>query len=109
MEQSFNIVNNEIFIEQLQAHGRVVGVAYYDKELHGMVFKAYNRKAVKRRRKTDLLHHLENGWVKESSEKYKLYISVYKKLGLARIFHIIDRDTKEAKTALFDKELIESI
>ena len=67
MEQSFNIVNNEIFNEQLQAHGRVVGVAYYDKELHGMFFKAYNRKAVKRRRKTDLLHQLENGWVRRKS------------------------------------------
>ena len=105
----FKIVNIETFNEQLLAHGRVEGVAYYDHELHGMAYKAYNRQPIKRRSKDELLHQLENGWVKESSDKYKVFISVYKKLGLARILHIIDRETKEAKTALFDKELIESI
>ena len=87
---------------------RVEGVLYMD-EYGKPTFKPYFRKAPKHRPKNELIHQLENGWVKESSEKYKLYIGVYKRLGLARILSIIDRETKEAKSALFDKELIESI
>ena len=73
-----------------------------------LTFKAYNRKP-RNQSSDELVHQLETGWVKESPEKYKLFISVYKKLGLARILSIIDRETKEAKSALFDKEMIESI
>ena len=76
---------------------RVEGVLYMD-EYGKPTFKPYFRKAPKNRPKNELVHQLENGWVKESSEKYKLYIGVYKKLGLARILSIIDRETKEAKT-----------
>lgn len=74
-----------------------------------ITFTAWNRKAPKHHRKDELIHQLESGWVKESAEKYKLFISVYKKLGLARIMNIIDREAKEAKVALFDKELIECV
>ena len=87
---------------------RIEGVLYLD-EFGKPTFKPYFRKAPKHRRKDELIHQLENGWVKESSEKYKVFVSVYKKLGLARILNIIDRETKEAKTALFDKELIENV
>ena len=107
--KKFIFVINAIELLQLLTSGKYVqGVLYIDKETGLLTFKAYNRKP--RNQESDrLVHQLETGWVKESSEKYKLFVSVYKKLGMARILSIIDRETKEAKTALFDKELIESI
>ena len=47
--------------------------------------------------------------VTESAQRIKLYESIPKHFGLARITFILDRETREAKTALFDKELIENI
>jgi hypothetical protein len=87
---------------------RVEGVLYMD-EYGKPTFKPYYRKTPKCHHKDKLVHQLENGWVKESTEKYKVFVSVYKKLGLVRIMDIIDREAKEAKGALFDKELIEGI
>ena len=106
--KKFIFVINAIELLHMLACGKYVqGVLYIDKETGLLTFKAYNRKP--RNQGSDkLVHQLETGWVKESSEKYKLFVSVYKKLGLARILSIIDRETKEAKTALFVKELIES-
>ena len=107
--KKFIFVINAIELLQLLSSGKYVqGVLYIDKETGLLTFKAYNRK-LRNQGSDKLVHQLETGWVKESQEKYKLFVSVYKKLGMARILSIIDRETKEAKTALFDKELIESI
>ncbi len=107
--RKFIFIINAIELLQLLMSGKYVqGVLYIDKETGLLTFKAYNRKP--RNQGSDrLIHQLETGWVKESQEKYKLFVSVYKKLGMARILSIIDRETKEAKSALFDKEMIESI
>ena len=94
---------------RLMSGKSVPGLMQKDSTSGSIIFDAWKRKTQKQRRKDKLVHQLELGWVKESPEKYKLFISIYKKLGLARILSIIDRETKEAKTALFDKELIESI
>lgn len=107
--RKFIFIINAIELLQLLMSGKYVqGVLYIDKNTGLLTFRAYNRKP--RNQVSDkLIHQLEMGWVKESAEKYKLFISVYKKLGLARILSILDRETKEAKNALFDKELIDSI
>ena len=52
---------------------------------------------------------LENGWVKESPEKYKVFVSLTKALGLSRIFAILDSEATEAKNFMFDNELIDRI
>jgi hypothetical protein len=54
-----------------------------------------------------LLRRLEHGWVKESRQRIKVYESIPKDLGMARVMAVIDRETKEAKDALIDRELIE--
>ena len=108
MKKYIFVLNALELLSQLYAGKRVEGVLYVDEETGSLTFKAYNRKP-KKRQKDKLVHKLESGWVKESPEKYKLFISIYKKLGLARILSIIDRETKEAKGALFDKELIECV
>ena len=67
-------------------------------------FRPYNRKPRVRYRDR-LIHRLEHGWVKESKERFKLFESVPKELGTARILTVIDRETKDAKNALIDHEL----
>ena len=98
---------------QLLATGKAVeGTMKLNMKTRRLTFNAFKRKSREPgyvRPADALIHQLENGWVKESVMKYKLYLGIYKKLGLARILSIIDRETKEAKGALFDKELIESI
>ena len=107
--RKFIFIINAIELLQLIMSGKYVqGVLYIDKNTGLLTFRAYNRKP-RNQVSDELVHQLESGWVKESAEKYKLFISVYKKLGLARILSILDRETKEAKNALFDKELIDSI
>ena len=66
--------------------------------------RAYNRKPrVKCHNR--MIHRLEHGWVKESKERIKIFESVPKELGTARILAVIDRETKEAKDALIEREL----
>ena len=55
------------------------------------------------------VHLLEHGWVKESQERISLFESVPKRLGLVRAFHIIDRDIREAKDAVMEWDMIESM
>ena len=83
---------------------RVEGVLYLDKNTGVLTFKAYNRKSKKRWRDI-LIHPLEHGWVKESAERIKIYESIPKDLGLARVAAILDRETDEAKEALIVREL----
>ena len=110
MKKFIYVLNALELMSKLYVGKRVEGVLYVDQNTGCLTFKAWNRTAPKyRRRKDELVRHLETGWVKESSEKFKVFISVYKKLGLVRIMDIIDREAKEAKGALFDKELLEGI
>jgi hypothetical protein len=53
--------------------------------------------------------YLENGWVKESPRRYKVYDSFNKRLGMARIISIRERDMRDAKLALINKEMEESL
>ena len=116
------IVNEKKTLGQLKkglvVSGRLVLKETKDGRL-ALYFIPYNRqprirrKEVLRqpriRRKEVLIHTLEFGRVTESAQRIKLYESIPKHFGLARITCILDRETREAKTALFDKELIENI
>ena len=44
-------------------------------------------------------------WVKESVERIKVYESIPKEIGTPRVLAVIDRETKEAKNAIIDREL----
>ena len=56
-----------------------------------------------------LICTLEHGWVKESEERIKVYDSIPKDLGTARIMGVLDREVKEAKTALITREIIDRV
>ena len=105
------IVNEKMTLAQLKkglvVAGRLVLKETKDGEL-AICFIPYNRQP-RIRRKEVLIHTLEFGRVTETAQRVRLYESIPKKLGMARITCILDRETREAKTALFDKELIENI
>ena len=98
-------INMEV-IERLVDGKYVAGSLHRDEWTGRIVFKAYNRQP-RTKCVNKLLRRLEHGWVKESRQRIKVYVSIPKDLGMARVMAVIDRETKEAKDALIDRELIE--
>ena len=91
-------------LERLVEGKCVEGSLRRDEWTGKITFRAYNRQPCDRNRDR-LIRKLEHGWVKESKERIKLFESVPKELGTARLLAVIDRETKEAKNALIDLEL----
>jgi hypothetical protein len=71
-------------------------------------FVAYNRKP-QTYRADKLICLLENGWVKESAQRIKVHESLDKHLGTARIVSVLERDMRDAKNALINRELEECL
>lgn len=91
-------------LERLVEGKRVEGSLRRDEWTGKLTFRAYNRQPCSRHRDR-MIHKLEHGWVKESKERIKLFESLPKELGTARVLAVIDRETREAKDALIDREL----
>ena len=97
-----------------EVYNRILAGKYVDGSMHKahhssmLVFKAFNRKP-RRRIRDRLIRLLEHGWVKESEERIKVYESIPKDIGTARVINVLDREVKEAKDALIDKEIIERV
>ena len=91
------------------SEGRYVeGSLYRDKFTGRLVFKAYNRKP-RVRIKDRLIRILEHGWVKESEERIKVFESVPKDIGTPRVMNVLERELKEVKNALIDREIIDRV
>ena len=91
------------------AGGKYVQGALYRDEVTGKItFKAYNRKP-RVRLKDRIIRYLEHGWVKESANRIKVYESIPKDIGTARVMNVLEREAKEVKNALIDYELIEFV
>ena len=97
-----------------EVYNRILAGKYVDGSLHKienslmLVFRAFNRKP-RRKLKDRLLRILEHGWVKESEQRIKVYESIPKNIGTARVMNVLDREVKEAKDALIDREIIERV
>ena len=98
------VLNAIELINKLMNGKRVEGVLYMDENTGRLTFKAYNRKPQVRYHDR-LLHRMEHGWVRESKERIKVYESIPKELGTARVMSILERETKEAKNTLIEREL----
>ena len=94
------IMNALQVLEALASGKRLVGELYID--------KAFNRSG-KKRKKDKTIRHLEHGWLKESAKNLKYYESIPKKVGMASVISILERDTKIAKETLIDFELINRV
>jgi hypothetical protein len=110
MEQKkYVIITNAIeALTKLKAEKRLEGVLFIDKTNGSIKFKAYNRKP-RVRLKDRIIRYLEHGWVKESADRIKVYESLPKNIGTARMMSVLEREAKEVKNALIDYELIEFV
>ena len=91
------------------AEGKHVQGALYRDEITGRItFKAYNCKP-RIRQKDRIVRYLEHGWVKESPQRIKVYESIPKEIGTARMMGVLDREVKEAKDALIEREIIDFV
>ena len=91
------------------SEGKYVQGALYRDEITGRItFKAYNRKP-RIRLKDRIIRILEHGWVKESEQRIKVYESIPKDIGTARVMSVLDREIKLAKDALIDRELLDCV
>jgi hypothetical protein len=84
----------------------VDGSLRIDKETGKLTFRAFNRKARNHGSRDILLRRMEHGWVKESTERIKVFESLPKDLGLNRLIAVINRDTREVEEVLIDREIV---
>ena len=96
-------------LQRLVSGKRVEGVLYVDGDTGRLTFKAYNRTCLKRRAKDRLIRLLEHGWVKESAERIKVYESIPKVIGTARMMGTLDREMQSAKDALIERQIIDNV
>ena len=73
-----------------------------------VTFRAYQRQS-RIREKDRLVKKLPWGWVKESLERIKVYGSFPKDMGTARVMRLLEDNTRDAKNALIDREIIDFI
>ena len=95
-------------LKKIANERRAEGVLYKDVETGCLTFKAYNRKSKKRWR-DKVIRYLEHGWVKESKERIKVYESIPKIVGTAKVMSALDREIGEAKSALMVHEIIDRV
>ena len=86
---------------------RVEGVLYMDENTGRLTFKAYNRQP--RQRHERVVCQLENGWLKESPQRYKFYNSVRKDLGRRIVDVVMHRELKTAMQTLEIEEILDNV
>ena len=99
---------SEEVIARLVCGKCVEGSLHRDEWTGKVTFRAYQRMP-REREKDRLVKKLPWGWVKESIERIKVYGSFPKDLGTARVMGLLDDNTREAKNALIDRELIDIV
>ena len=104
MKKYIFVLNAIELINQLMNGKRVQGVLYIDENTGKLTFKPNSNKT-RTRLRDRLICRMEHGWVKESEERIKVYESVPKELGTSHVMAILDREVKDAKDALIDREL----
>ena len=70
-----------------------------------VTFRAYQRQP--RDRHERVVCQLENGWLKESLERIKVFGSFPKDNGTAQVIGMLEEHTRGAKNALIEREIIE--
>lgn len=99
--------DEEVVMNALKKGLKVEGRLWLEETEDGQLiicFQQYDRKP-KGFYSDRLIQRLEHGWVKESKERIKLFESLPKALGTSRVVAVIDREMREAKDALLDREL----
>ena len=101
-QKTMTVNNVNISIETFQAiaNGRCVeGSLRLQTTSDGqqqVVFRAYNRN--RKPAREQLIYRLEHGWVKESKRRIKLFESLPKELGGARMVQVLEREMADVRT-----------
>ena len=99
------IIIDEEVIERLVEGKYVEGSLHRDKWTGAITFNAWKRKS-RKHRKDKLVKKLPWGWVKESVKNIKVFGSIPKDLGTAKVMAMLDEHNHDAKDALIDREII---
>ena len=95
------------------AEGKFVeGSLHRDKNTGRIVFNAYNRLSRMpgyQKPKEVLIGETDFGRVTETPKKIKVYESFPKRMGAARILAALDREIKDIKGAVFNREIVERV
>lgn len=94
-------------MERLTEGKCVEGSLRRDEWTGKVTFRAYQRKPQKHHDR--VVCQLENGWLKESPQRYKFYNSVKKDLGRRRVDVVMHRELKSAMQALEIEEILDNI
>ena len=107
MKKYILILNAINVMAKLLKDKRVEGVLYIDQDTSKLTFKAYNRQP--RQSHDRVVCQLENGWLKESPQRYKFYNSVRKDLGRRMVDVVMHRELKTAMQTLEIEEILDNI
>ena len=108
MKKYIFVLNGVELLKKIAVDKRAEGVLFIDENTGCLTFKAYNRKSKKRWRDR-IIRYLEHGWVKESAERIKVYESIPKVIGTARMMGTLDREMQSAKDALIERQIIDNV
>ena len=107
MKKYILILNAINVMAKLLKDKRVEGVLYLDQDTGKLTFKAYNRQP--RQSQDRVVCQLENGWLKESSQRYKFYNSVKKDLGRRLVDVVMHRELNAAMHVLEVEEILDRV
>ena len=94
-------------IERLVEGKCVEGSLRRDEWTGKVTFRAYQRQP--RQRHERVVCQLENGWLKESPQRYKFYNSVKKGLGRRMVDVVMHRELNAAMQALEIEEMLDNV
>ena len=114
MKRKFINILNIIEVMNRLAKGLTVEESIYiDKESHMLTFKPSNRAKYQpgyyQRPKEELVGETDFGRITETPKKIKVYESFPKRMGAARILAALDREIKDIKGAIFNREIIDRV
>ena len=99
-------ISEEVVARLVKSNKCVQGSLNFDRETGKITFKAYNRQYNSGEAREVTIKILEFGRIAESRQRIKVYESVPKKIGTQRICSILEREMKDAQTALIDLDIV---
>jgi hypothetical protein len=107
MKKYIFVLNAIELMNQLMNGKRVEGALYVDQNTGRLTFKAYNRQP--RNRHERVVCQLENGWLKESPQRYKFFSSVKKALGRRMVDVVMHRELKSSMEVVEEEEILDRV
>ena len=107
--KKYVFVLDAIEVLEKMLNGRhVEGTLFIDKDTGRLTFRPYHRLS-REHKMVELLKKTPWGWVKESVARIKVFGSFPKDVGTAQVMGLLEDNTRDAKNALIDRELIDFV